>query len=218
MGRELAQRIEQTLLRPDAMRAEVLHLCEEACEHGFGAVCVHPLHVAACAGMLHGTRVRVVSVVGFPLGANRTETKVFEAAAAVSDGAHEIDMVLPLGALREGDDDGVRRDVEAVVRAVAPRPVKVILETGLLERSEKLRACALACDAGAAFVKTCTGFGPGGATVDDVRLLRAAVGDAMGVKASGGIRDAATARAMVEAGADRIGTSAGVAIVEDFGR
>jgi deoxyribose-phosphate aldolase len=213
MDPDVAGLIEHTLLRADATRLDVLRLCDEAREHGFAGVCVHPVHVTACAARLAGSGVAVVTVVGFPLGANRTETKVFEARAAVADGADEIDMVPMLGALREGDDAKVGDDVAEVVQAVAPCAVKVILETALLDDASKRRACAIARDAGAAFVKTSTGFGPGGATVDDVRLLRAAVGDALGVKASGGIRDAATARAMVEAGADRIGTSAGVAIV-----
>lgn len=212
---DLSGLIEHTQLRSDATRVDVHRLCDEAREHGFAGVCVHPAHVAACARRLEGTGVSVVTVVGFPLGANRTDTKVFEARRAVDDGAHEVDMVMALWALRAGEDEAARADAAAVVEAVAPRPVKLILETGLWDDSLKRRACEVALRAGAAFVKTSTGMGAGGATEHDVRLLRSAVGHALRIKASGGIRDAATARAMAAAGADRIGTSAGVAIAHE---
>ncbi|MFW6049986.1 MAG: deoxyribose-phosphate aldolase [Myxococcota bacterium] len=214
MAARLSGVIEHTLLRANGREAELARLCAEAREHGFVGVCVNPVHVRGCADRLAGTGVRVVTVVGFPLGAGTTDVKAFEAERAVASGADELDMVLPIGALLDGDDRAVRRDIEAVVRAAAGKAVKVILETAWLGRDAKVRACVLARDAGAAFVKTSTGFGPGGATVEDVRLLRASVGDALGVKAAGGIRDAATARAMLEAGANRIGTSAGVAIIQ----
>lgn len=215
MHTNLAAVIEHTLLRADARSGEVTRLCEEARENGFVGVCVSPVHVRACAEHLRGSGVRVVSVVGFPLGTNGAEAKAFEAGCAAEAGADELDMVQWIGALKDGDYRAVEREVAAVVEAVAPRPVKVILETALLTTGEKVRACEIARDAGAAFVKTSTGFGRGGATTPDVKLLREAVGDAMGVKASGGIRDATTAWAMLEAGASRIGTSAGVAILKE---
>jgi deoxyribose-phosphate aldolase len=215
VGADLAGFIEHTGLRPETTRDDARRLCEEALAHGFAGVCVPPVHVPTCAERLRGTGVSVITVVGFPLGASRTDAKVFEARAAVDDGADEVDMMVALWALRQGEDARARDDAAAVVEAVAPRPVKVILETALLDDAEKRRACAIARAAGAAYVKTSTGMAVGGATVEDVRLLRAEVGDALRIKASGGIRDAVTARAMVAAGADRIGTSSGVAIVRE---
>lgn len=212
MDGDLAGFIEHTLLRADARASDVATLCDEARAHRFAGVCVNPVHVARCAARLAGSGVRVVTVVGFPLGAHETAVKVLEAERAAEAGADELDMVLRVDALLDGDDDAVAADVRAVVRAVAPRSVKVILETALLDDARKVRGCELAGAAGAAFVKTSTGFGPGGATVADVRLMRSVVGDALGVKASGGIRDATTARAMIAAGASRIGTSSGVAL------
>ncbi|MGA4644525.1 deoxyribose-phosphate aldolase [Limisphaera sp. 4302-co] len=212
-GPALARYIEHTLLRPDATRGQIERLCEEARTHGFYGVCVNGSRVELASYLLEETDVRVVAVVGFPLGAMSGDVKRFETEAAVDDGAHEVDMVMNIGLLKDGEYKRLLRELRDVVEAADERPVKVILETGLLTQEEKVRACELVLDSGARFVKTSTGFGPGGATIEDVRLLRQTVGDRLGVKASGGIRDTATALAMIEAGADRIGTSSGVAIV-----
>lgn len=212
--RGLARIIDHTLLKPDATAAQIEQLCREALQYGFAAVCVNPTWVPLAARLLQGSDVKVCTVVGFPLGATSTAAKVAEARAAIAAGAREIDMVINIGALKSGLYDQVRDDIRAVVEAAHPTAtVKVILETALLTDAEKVQACRLAREAGADFVKTSTGFGPGGATVHDVALLRREVGPAMGVKASGGIRDRATALAMVQAGANRIGASASVAIV-----
>jgi deoxyribose-phosphate aldolase len=218
--RDLAALIDHTLLKPDAERREIEALCDEALEHGFAAVCVNPFWVKHAAARLAGASSRVATVAGFPLGASTTDAKAYEASRAVADGASEIDMVLNVGALRSGDVAVVRADIAAVVRAChAGRAlVKVILETGLLSDAEKERACLLAREAGADFVKTSTGFGPGGATAADVALLRRTVGPDLGVKASGGIRDLATATAMIEAGATRLGTSSGLRILAESAR
>lgn len=210
---EIAPFIDHTLLRPDATPAAVETLCAEARAHGFATVCVNGSHVALAARLLAGSAVLPIAVVGFPLGAMTTEAKAFEAADAVRNGAREIDMVLAIGALQAGDDAAVQRDIAAVVAASRPWPVKVILETALLDDEQKVRACRLARAAGAAFVKTSTGFGGGGATEADVALMRRTVGDALSVKASGGIRTAEDAMRMLRAGADRIGASASVTIV-----
>lgn len=216
-ARDVARVIEHTLLRPDATPADVERLCEEASRWGFHAVCVSPVHVRRAARRLEGCGVAVVTVVGFPSGACTTLVKVVEAVEAVSAGAREVDMVGPIGSLKGGDDEGYARDVESVVRAVGPEvAVKVILETGYLNDEEKVRGARLAERAGARFVKTSTGFGPGGATVHDVALLRSAVGEGVGVKASGGIRTPEAVLAMLAAGASRIGTSSGVAIMEQL--
>ena len=192
-------------------------LCAEALSHGFAGVCVNPLFVPRCRDALHASAVRVVTVIGFPLGAGLTRIKVLEAELAVADGAAELDMVMRLGAALSGDWPAVQADVHAVVEAAQGRAVKLILETAVLDDAQKARACEIALGAGAAFVKTSTGYGPGGASEHDVRLLRAAVGDRLGVKASGGIRTAAQARALLAAGADRLGTSAGVLIAGEIG-
>ena len=210
---DLAPLIDHTVLRPEATSDDVARACAEAREHGFAGVCVRLAHVARVARLLTGSRSRPIAVVDFPLGAAPTAAKVEEARAAVEAGARELDMVVNLAALRARDYGQVLRDIEAVVEAARPHAVKVILETGALSRDEKVIGAALAKAAGAAFVKTSTGFGPGGATVEDVALLRETVGPAMGVKASGGIRTAADARRMIAAGASRIGASASVAIV-----
>lgn len=210
---ELARYIDHTLLRPEARAADIEKLCAEARQYRFFAVCVNGSRVELARHLLEETEVRVAAVVGFPLGAMDPDAKRFETEAAIDAGAQEIDVVLNLGRLKDGEDGFVLRELRDVVEAAEERPVKVILETGLLTPEEKLRACRLVLDSGARFVKTSTGFGPGGATVDDVRLLRQAVGPSFGVKAAGGIRDTATALAMIEAGASRLGTSAGVAIV-----
>lgn len=211
---DLARHIEHTLLRPEATAAAVEALCREALDHRFLGVCVAPCRVALAARLLAGSGLLPVTVVGFPLGSATAGVKALEAARAVEDGAAELDMVLNVGALREGDEQAVAADIAAVVRAASGRPVKVILETALLTGAEKVRACALAADFGAAFVKTCTGFAGGGATVEDVRLLRATIPAHMGVKASGGIRTRAQALELLAAGAARLGTSSSPAIVQ----
>lgn len=212
-ARELAKLIDHTLLKPEATPEAIDRLCAEAREYGFASVCVNPFHVTRAKLQLRGSEVKVCTVIGFPLGAGTHFTKAFEARDAVANGADELDMVLNVGALKAGDYDYVRRDIGAVVAAAGGRLVKVILETGLLSDPEKIKACELAKEAGADFVKTSTGFGPGGATVEDIRLMRATVGPRLGVKASGGVRDRITAQRMVAAGATRIGTSSGVTIV-----
>jgi len=210
----IARLIDHTLLRPDAQPAQIERLCAEAREHGFATVCVNSCHVPLCRRLVEGSSVRVCTVVGFPLGAMLREAKAAEAAAAVNLGADELDMVMNIGWLKAGADKMVVSDIHRVVDAAQQRPVKVIIETCLLTPDEKERATRLVIDAGAAFVKTSTGFSTGGATVEDVMLLaRVAVGR-IGVKASGGIRDYSTALKMIEAGATRIGTSSGVTIVE----
>jgi len=212
--RELAAVIDHTLLKPSATRSEIERLCDEAGRFGFASVCVNPCYVTLCAQLLRLTNVKVCTVVGFPLGANTPEVKAFEASRAMSDGAQELDMVANIGALKSRDHELVQRDIRAVVEAARSIAVlKVIIEAALLTDEEKVSACTIARSAGADFVKTSTGFGPGGATAHDVRLMRAAVGSEMGVKAAGGIRDFETAREMVEAGASRIGASASVKIV-----
>lgn len=212
----IAALIDHTILKPEATAADVRRICAEAKKYGFASVCVNPYWVALVAREVAGSAVKVCSVVGFPLGANTTGVKVAEAEGAIRDGAREVDMVLNVGELRAGSHDAVRHDIEAVVRAAhaAGAIVKVILETALLDDEQKRIACALAKEADADFVKTSTGFGPAGATVHDVRLMREAVGPGMGVKAAGGIRTLADLRAMVDAGASRIGASASVAIVD----
>lgn len=210
---DIARAIDHTLLKPDATESQVRKLCDEARQYVFASVCVNPSWVALCAELLTGSPVKVCTVVGFPLGATTPTTKAIETRDAVANGADEIDMVINVGALKSGDDDRVRRDIEAVVDAARGRAiVKVILETSLLSREEKIRACQLCKQAGADFVKTSTGFGGGGATVEDIALMRKTVGPEMGVKASGGVGDLETAQAMVAAGATRIGASASVAI------
>lgn len=212
---DLAAMIDHTLLKPDATRDQVIKLCEEAKQYRFASVCVNPANVSLAAGLLKGTPVKVCTVIGFPLGATTPTAKAMETRDAIANGATEVDMVINVGALKSGDYDLVKRDIEAVAEAARGRAlVKVILETALLTDEEKVKACLLAKLAGADFVKTSTGFGPGGATVEDVRLMRKVVGADMGVKAAGGIRTLETARKMVEAGASRIGASASVAIVK----
>ncbi len=209
----LADYIDHTCLRPDATAKDIEWLCAEAREHRFYAVCVNGSRVELARHCLEETTVKVATVVGFPLGAMDADAKRFETEAAVDAGAQEIDMVLNIGRLKDGDDRFVFRELRDVVEAADGLPVKVIIEACLLNRDEKLRACSLILESGARFVKTSTGFAAGGATIEDVKLLREAVGPKFGVKAAGGIRDAATARAMIEAGANRLGTSAGVGIV-----
>lgn len=213
MRTDLAALIDHTLLRPDAVRADFERLCKEAAEHSFATVCVNSAHVALCTSLLEDCQLPVATTVGFPLGACSTRAKVAEATQAVRDGASEIDMVGSIGALKQGLRAVFVADIRAVVDAVEGRAVKVILETCLLQDTDKRRGAEWTREAGAAFVKTSTGFGAAGAAEEDVRLLRAVVGPDFGVKASGGIRDAATADRMIAAGANRLGTSASVAIV-----
>ncbi len=212
MPESLAAYIDHTLLKPEASEEEIKSLCREAAKYGFYAVCINSSYVQTAYKELEGIGVKVCSVVGFPLGASTTAAKAFEAGEAVKNGAAEVDMVIHIGALINNDRDYVIKDIAAVVRAAAGAPVKVIIETGLLNNEQKRLACKLACEAGASFVKTSTGFGHGGATVDDVKLMRETVGPDIGVKASGGVRTAEAARQMIEAGATRIGTSSGPAI------
>lgn len=210
---ELAQRIEHTLLKPEATVKDIMRLCDEAQKYHLYAVCVNPCYVPLAKHLLQGTEVKVVTVVGFPLGATFSSVKALEAKTAMEEHADEIDMVMNVSAFKTGDYVAVTEDIRRVVEAAAPCPVKVIIEAAYLTPREKRTACRIIADGGAKFVKTSTGFGKGGATVEDVKLLREEA-DKYGlkVKAAGGIRDAETAKAMVEAGADRIGTSAGAAI------
>lgn len=207
--------IDHTILKANATRAQVEKLCDEAVEHGFASVCVNSCWVPLCAERLAGTGVSVCTVIGFPLGAMSTAGKAAEAAAAVADGADELDMVINVGWLVAGEDDLVRDDIAAVVAAAKGRCVKVIIETCLLDDEQKVRACELSAEAGATFVKTSTGFSTGGATVHDVALMAKTVAGRCKVKASGGVHNAIEAQAMIDAGADRIGTSSGIAIVAD---
>ncbi|MGG6314430.1 deoxyribose-phosphate aldolase [Paenibacillus macerans] len=207
--------IDHTLLKADAGQAAIVKLAEEAKEHGFASVCVNPVWVETAAKILKGTPVKVCTVIGFPLGASAPEVKAFEAAHAISEGAGEVDMVINIGALKDGNDDAVTRDIAGVVQAAAGKAlVKVIIETCLLTDDEIVRACKASVAAGADFVKTSTGFSTGGATVEAVALMRKTVGPDVGVKASGGVRSLADAEAMIQAGATRLGTSAGVAIAQ----
>jgi deoxyribose-phosphate aldolase len=213
----VAAMIDHTLLKPDATRQDIETLCREAAQFEFASVCVNPTWVALCARLLQGSRVRVCSVVGFPLGATTADTKHYETRRAIFDGAREIDMVINIGALKSGDLRVVERDIEAVAAPCRDAGVvsKVIIEAALLTDEEKITACTLAKAAAADFVKTSTGFGPGGATTHDVALMRRVVGEEMGVKAAGGVRNLEALKAMVAAGATRIGASAGVRIVQE---
>ncbi|NUM54700.1 MAG: deoxyribose-phosphate aldolase [Candidatus Hydrogenedentes bacterium] len=213
---ELAKRIDHTILRADATQTDIADLCDEAMQFGFAAVSINPAWVSFCAKRLNGSGIHVNSTIGFPLGANTAAVKVAEARDAVKNGATELDMVINIGALKSGYADFVEREIAAVVKSAEGVPVKVILETSLLTTDEKILVCEMASRAGAAFVKTSTGFGRAGATTDDVALMRQVVGPKLGVKAAGGIRTYADAIAMITAGADRIGTSSGVAILKEM--
>ena len=212
----LAHMIDHTVLKPDATQDQIAQLCYEARKHSFASVCVNPTNVKLCAQLLAGSDVLVCTVVGFPLGATPTEVKVFEAQQAVRDGATEVDMVINIGGLKSRDYELVEQDIASIARAchAGNAILKVIIEAALLTDEEKVVACQLAKVAGADFVKTSTGFGPGGATVEDVALMRRVVGPTMGVKAAGGIRTFETAQQMIAAGASRIGASASVKIVQ----
>lgn len=211
----LAKMIDHTLLKPDATVGEIEKLCAEARENQFCSVCVNPTHVRLAAKLLANSGVKVCTVIGFPLGASTPLVKAIEVRDAIANGATEVDMVINIGALKSGNYDLVARDIAAVVDAAAGAALtKVIIETCLLNETEKIKACLLAKNAGADFVKTSTGFSKGGATAEDIALMRKTVGPEMGVKASGGIRDRQTAERMVKAGANRLGTSSGVSIVQ----
>jgi len=215
----LASMIDHTLLKPDATRPSIEALCREAAQFQFATVCINPTWVATCARLLAGTGVGVCSVVGFPLGATTADVKGYETRRAIFDGAREVDMVINVGALKSGDLAVVERDIEAVTMPCRDGGAtsKVIIEAALLTDDEKVTACTLAKAAGADYVKTSTGFGPGGATAADVALMRRVVGASMGVKAAGGIRDLQGLKAMVAAGATRVGASAGVKILQEAG-
>jgi len=206
--------MDHTVLKPETTLATVARFCEEARRFGFAAVCVNPCFVAFAKDQLAGSGVKVATVIGFPLGANTPAAKAFEARDARAAGADELDMVINIGALKDGRDEWVERDIRGVVEAAAGAPVKVIIETSALTDDEKVRACLAAKRAGATFVKTSTGFGKGGATVEDVRLMKATVGESMQVKASTGVKTREDADRLIAAGATRLGTSSGPAIIE----
>lgn len=212
--KNLAAYIDHTLLKPEATKLQIRKLCEEALEHHFYAVCVNSGLVSTCREVLRSSKVLIASVVGFPLGANDSATKAFETSRAINLGASEIDMVLNIGALKAGEFGFVVRDIFDVVRAAEGKVVKVILETSVLTNEEKKKACELSLEAGAHFVKTSTGFGGGGASVEDIELMKSVVLGRAKIKASGGIRDLETAKKMIQAGAVRLGTSSGVALVK----
>lgn len=212
---QLAGYIDHTLLKPDATEAQILQLCKEAIDNSFFSVCVNSYYVPLCASILKNSKVKLCAVVGFPLGAMSTETKSFETSWCIQNGADEIDMVIQIGALKDGKKNAVVEDIRQVVAAASGRIVKVIIETSLLNVAEKILACELSREAKAHFVKTSTGFNGGGATVEDVLLMKKTVGDELRVKASGGVRDLATAEAMIAAGASRLGTSSGVHLMKN---
>ncbi len=212
--KSLAAKIDHTNLKPTATESDIIKICAEAREYVFASVCANPVHVPLMKKELEGSTPLVCCVVGFPLGANAKEIKAAEARHAVEQGADEVDMVINIGALKAGQNQTVKEDIAAVVEAARGKTVKVIIETCYLTEEEKKNACTSAMEAGAHFVKTSTGFGSGGATLEDIKLMRAVVGDKLQVKASGGIRTLEDAKAMIEAGADRIGASAGIAIVD----
>jgi deoxyribose-phosphate aldolase len=216
--RSMAARIDHTLLKPEAQPVQIVTLCEEARRYSFASVCINPLYVALAAEKLAGSPVLTCTVVGFPLGATPTRVKVFETRACLENGAREIDMVIPIGLLRAGEYQAVFDDIMAVTETThaAGALVKVILEMALLDQEQKIAGCLLTKAAGADFVKTSTGFGPGGATSADVELMRRVVGRDLGVKAAGGVRSLADARAMLAAGATRLGSSAGVKIMQEL--
>jgi deoxyribose-phosphate aldolase len=217
IGADVAKLIDHTLLKPEASQDQIAQLCYEAGKYGFAAVCVNPTHVKLCSQLLRGTQVHVCTVVGFPLGATPPEVKAYEAQQAIDDGATEVDMVINIGALKSKDYALVERDIAMVARAchAGGAILKVIIEAALLTDEEKVIACQLSKAAGADYVKTSTGFGPGGATAHDVALMRRAVGPGLGVKAAGGIKSFEDAKEMVAAGATRIGASAGIRIVQE---
>ena len=214
--KQLAKLIDHTLLKPDATKDDIIHLCKEAKKHSFWSVCVNPTYVSLATKILRGSDVKICTVVGFPLGANVSEVKAFETGKTIHDGASEIDMVMNIGALKSHDYELINQDIRKVVERAKDRKgtiVKVIIETRLLTEDEKVLACRLVKESGADFVKTSTGFNAPGATVHDVTLIRNTVGPDFGVKASGGIRTYRDATRLIKAGANRIGTSSGVAVI-----
>lgn len=215
-AKTIATAIDHTILKADATKQQVLDCCRQAKEYGFASVCVNPVNIPLVAAELANTGIKAGAAIGFPLGANNSEVKAFETAIAVKEGAEEIDMVINIGALKDGDFEYVEKEINGVVKAAGDIIVKVIIETCYLTREEKINACKLAVKAGARFVKTSTGFGAAGATVEDVELMRAIVGNEIGVKAAGGIRSLKDVVDMLEAGADRLGTSSGVKIIGEI--
>ena len=212
-NKNIASIIDHTILKADATKEAVEKICKEAIEYKFASVCINPANIALCAELLKGSGVKVCTVIGFPLGANTSEVKAFETKDAIEKGANEVDMVINIGKLKDKDYDYVKKDIEAVVEAAKGKALtKVIIETCLLTDEEKVKACELAKEAGADFVKTSTGFSTGGSTPEDIKLMRETVGPEMGVKASGGVRSLKDAKAVIENGATRIGASASVAI------
>ena len=211
----ISSMIDHTLLKPDATKEDIKKLCDEAKEYKFFSVCINPQYVRLAKKCLNGSNVKVATVIGFPLGSNTKEVKAFEAQDAINNGADELDMVINIGALKDKEYDTVRDDIKTVVTTAKGKAlVKVIIETCLLGKEEKIAACKLALEAGADFVKTSTGFSTSGAKIEDIKLMKEVVKDKMGIKASGGIRDTKTALAMIEAGATRIGASSSIAIVK----
>ncbi len=207
--------IDHTLLKPEAKREDIIEICKEAKEYDFMSVCINPNWISLVKEQLEDSDVKVCTVIGFPLGANNKETKALEAKIAVEDGADEVDMVVNIGRLKSKDYDYVKKDIEGVVRASGDKLVKVIIETSLLTDEEKVKACKIAMEAGAHYVKTSTGFSDGGARVEDVKLMRDTVGDKLGVKASGGVRTYEDALKFIDAGASRLGASSGVNIIKE---
>lgn len=212
---DVARMIDHTLLKPEATEEQIITLCQEARDYHFASVCVNPAWVKLASQQLQGSDVKVCTVIGFPLGASSPDVKAFETKKAIEDGAHEVDMVINIGAMKSGNYEVVLEDIKAVVEAAGNDALsKVIIETALLTKDEKIKACELSVQAGADFVKTSTGFSKGGATIEDIALMRKTVGPEIGVKASGGVRSAEDAKNMIEAGATRLGASSGVAIVK----
>ena len=215
--KEILGMIDHTILKAEATKESVKSICQEAMEYKSAAVCVNPFYVKYCKELLKSSNVKVATVIGFPLGANTSDVKAFETKNAIDNGADEVDMVINIGALKSKDYSTVKEDIQAVVEAARDKAiVKVIIETSLLNREEKIKACELAMEAGADFVKTSTGFSTGGASVEDVKLMKEVVGDKLGIKASGGIRDLETANKMIAAGANRLGASSGVKIAKEL--
>lgn len=211
----IASYIDHTLLKPESTKEQVIQLCKEAAEYEFASVCINPSYVETAAAQLKDSKVKVCTVIGFPLGASTSETKAFETTDAINKGADEIDMVVNIGAIKSGDSELVKNDIQAVVEAAKGKAlVKVIIEACLLTDDEKVLASRLSKEAGADFVKTSTGFSTGGATIEDVKLMRETVGSELGVKASGGVRSLEDVQAMIDAGASRIGASSGVQIMQ----
>jgi deoxyribose-phosphate aldolase len=213
--KNLASYIDHTLLKPETTELHIRQLCKEALENHFFSVCINTSFIPLCKELLKNSQIKICAVIGFPLGAMSTDAKAFETQWAIQKGADEIDMVIQVGFLKNHQYDYIYNDIAKVVEAAQNRPVKVIIETSLLSHEEKIKACQLSKDAKAHFVKTCTGFAGGGATVEDVLLMKSIVGDAMEVKASGGIRNLASAEALLKAGATRLGTSSGVQLVKN---